>query len=112
MPSKTEAALAKISEKQAKYTKNDKQYWIAEQIKDIARESEINAEHISNDLDDDKMSLDAVEKKIAAYARAHGGCTPPKPADDIIRKFFGLAELAENPKSQAHSDILDLGDFM
>ena len=46
MPSRIKAVLAKISEKQAKYTENDKQYWIAEQIKDIASESEVNAEHI------------------------------------------------------------------
>ena len=58
------------------------------------------------------MSFDAVEKQIAAYTREHGGCTQSKPADDIIRKFFSLSELAEKTKLQAHSDILDLGDFM
>lgn len=34
----TEKALTKIAEKQSKYTENDKHYWIAEQIKDIAAE--------------------------------------------------------------------------
>lgn len=108
----TEKALTKVSEKQSKYTENDKHYWIAEQVKDIASESDDNAQHIFNDLDDDKMSLKEIEKKIEKYAKAHGGCTPPKVADKIIRDFFGLAELAEKPKSQAPAGILDLSDFM
>lgn len=105
-------ALDKISHYQSSYTEEDKQYWIAEQIKDICRESDTNAEHLFNDIDDGKMSLAEVEKKIAAYARAHGGCTPPKAADEIIRKFFGLAELAEKPKSQAPAGIISLEDFI
>lgn len=105
-------ALDKITHYQSSYTEEDKQYWIAEQIKDICRESDTNAEHLFNDIDGEKMSLAEVEKKIAAYARAHGGCTPPKAADEIIRKFFGLAELAEKPKSQAPAGIISLEDFM
>lgn len=95
MSETTEKALKKITEKQSQYTENDKHYWIAEQVKDIAAESDDNAQHIFNDLDDDKMSLKEIEKKIAKYANAHGGCTPPKAADKIIRDFFGLAELAK-----------------
>lgn len=91
----TEKALTKITEKQSQYNENDKHYWIAEQVKDIAAESDDNAQHIFNDLDDDKMSLKEIEKKIAEYAKTHGGCTPPKAADKIIRDFFGLAELAK-----------------
>lgn len=105
-------ALDKISHYQSIYTENDKQYWIAEQIKDICRESDTNAEHVFNDIDDEKMSIAEVEKKIAAYAGAHGGCTPPKAADDIIRKFFGLAERAETPKSQTPAGIISLEDFI
>lgn len=105
-------ALDKITHYQSSYTEEDKQYWIAEQIKDICRESDTNAEHLFNDIDGEKMSLAEVEKKIAAYARAHGGCTPPKAADEIIRKFFGLAECAEKPKSQAPAGIISLEDFM
>lgn len=112
MSKTTEKALTKITEKQSQYAENDKHYWIAEQVKDIAAESDDNAQHIFNDLDDDKMSLKEIEKKIAKYAKAHGGCTPPKAADKIIRDFFGLAELAEKPKSQAPAGILDLSDFM
>ena len=70
-------ALDKISQYQSIYTENDKRYWVAEQIKDICRESDANAEHIFNDIDNDKISLAKVEEKIAAYATAHGGCTPP-----------------------------------
>lgn len=105
-------ALDKISQYQSIYTENDKRYWVAEQIKDICRESDANAEHIFNDIDNDKMSLAKVEEKIAAYATAHGGCTPPKAADDIIRKFFGLAERAETPKSQTPAGIISLEDFI
>lgn len=105
-------ALDKISQYQSIYTENDKRYWVAEQIKDICRESDANAEHIFNDIDNDKISLAKVEEKIAAYATAHGGCTPPKAADDIIRKFFGLAERAETPKSQTPAGIISLEDFI
>ena len=112
MSSFLDLAVDKITHYQSSYTEDDKQYWIAEQIKDICRESDTNAEHLFNDIDDEKMSLAEVEKNIAAYARAHGGCTPPKAADEIIRKFFGLAELAEKPKSQAPAGIISLEDFM
>lgn len=105
-------ALDKISHYQSSYKEDNKRYWVAEQIKDICRESDANAEHIFNDIDDEKMSIAEVEKKIAAYAGAHGGCTPPKAADDIIRKFFGLAERAETPKSQTPAGIISLEDFI
>lgn len=56
-------ALDKITHYQSSYTEEDKQYWIAEQIKDICRESYTNAEHLFNDIDGEKMSLAEVEKK-------------------------------------------------
>lgn len=109
-----EQAIAKITDKQRVYNENRKQYWVAEQVKDIASEGEFNAEHIYRDLDDDKMSIAAIEKKIEAYAKKHDGCTPPKAADSIIREFFGLpkADEATKPKSQAAAEILDLEDFL
>lgn len=109
-----EQAIEKIAEKQKQYNEEQKHYWIAEQVKDIASENEFNAEHIEHDLDDDKMSIAAIEKKIKAYAEKHGGCTPPKAADNIIREFFGLPKADETPKQkpQAAADILNLEDFL
>lgn len=109
-----EQTIEKIAEKQRRYTKSEKQYWVAEQVKDIASENEVNAEHILHDLDDDKMSIGEIEKQIHSYANKHGGCTPPKAADDIIRHFFGLPKADETakPKQQATADILNLEDFL
>lgn len=109
-----EQAIEKITEKQREYNENRKQYWVAEQVKDIASENDFNAEHIYHDLDDDKMSIAAIEKKIETYAKKHGGCTPPKAADSIIREFFGLpkADEAAKSKSRETADILNLEDFL
>lgn len=109
-----EQALQKITELQSKYNENQKHYWIAEQIKDICRENSDNAQHIFNDIDDDKMSIAEIEKKINAYAKNHGGCCPPQPADKIIRDFFGLGDAtAEKPKHTSSADnMINLEDFI
>lgn len=106
-----EQALQKVTDLQSKYKENQKHFWIAEQIKDICRESEDNAQHILNDIDDDKMSIAAVEKQIEAYARKNGGCCPPQPADRIIREFFGLGT-AQKPEPKADDGLINLEDFM
>lgn len=104
-----EKALQKITELQSIYTEKDKQFWIAEQIKDIASESEENSEHIFNDIDDKEMSIAKIETQIAAYAKKHGGCCPLNPAEDIIRNFFGLSEKVRNIRPD---DDLNLENFL
>lgn len=106
-----EQALQKITEKQSKFNESDKRYWIAEQVKDICRENEDNAHHIYNDLDDEQMSIKKIEERIANYAKKHGGCCPPQPADKIIREFFGLAEPTEKP-AEPKNEMIDLADFL
>lgn len=107
-----EQALQKVTELQSKYNEDQMQFAVAEQIKMIASENETNAQHIFNDIDDDKMSIAEVEKLIAAYARKHKGNCPPFPvADRIIREFFGLGT-AQKPEPKADDGLINLEDFM
>lgn len=107
---KIEQAVQKVTELQSKYKENQKQYWVAEQIKDICRENADNAELVFSDIDDKDMSIAEVEKKIEAYARKNGGCCPPQAADKIIRDFFGLGEFTNT--DEEHNDIIRLEDFI
>lgn len=110
-----EQARQKITDLQSKYNEDQMQYAVAEQIKMIASENDTNAQHIFNDIDDDKMSIAEVEKLIAAYAKKHKGNCPPFPvADRIIRDFFGLGTASAAPKSASSADdnMINLEDFM
>ena len=62
-------AIKKIEEQQAKFTKKDKQFWVAEQIKDICRSCPEQAELILKDLENKDMSIANAEKKIAGETR-------------------------------------------
>lgn len=104
-------AIKKIEEQQAKYKKSDKQYWVAEQLKDICRSCPEQAELILKDLDNKDMSIDKAEKKIADYARNNGGCCPGKESDRILREFYGLAPAVAETK-KPDSGIISLEDFI
>lgn len=108
----TELAIEKI-EKQQKGKEGSAVFYVGEQLKDICRESEYNADIVSTDLDNSEMSIVKCEKKIADYASKHKngncGCCPPQVADGIIRKFYGIPEAGEAPKP---SNMLDLSDFI
>lgn len=107
-----DTAIEKI-EKQQIGTKGSAVYYVGEQLKDICRESEHNADIVSTDLDNPKMSIAKCEIKIAEYASQHkngkSGCCPPQVADSIIRKFYGLPAPGEAPTK---SNVLDLSDFL
>lgn len=107
-------AIKKIEEQQKKYTENDKQYWVAEQLKDICRACPEQADLIYKDLDNSAMSVANAEKKINEYARSHGGCCPGKLADRILREFYGLAPLVETSQDppKPSDGLIDLADFM
>ncbi len=107
-----DVAIEKI-EKQQIGQKGNAVYYVGEQLKDICRESEHNADIVSTDLDNSEMSIAKCEKKIAEYASKHKngncGCCPPNVADGIIRKFYGIPEAGEAPTK---SNVLDLSDFL
>ena len=104
-------AIKKIEEQQAKFTKKDKQYWVAEQLKDICRSCPEQAELILKDLDNKDMSITKAEKKIVEYAHDNGGCCPGKESDRILREFYGLASAREEAK-KPDSGIISLEDFI
>lgn len=107
-----DVAIEKIDTQQIGQ-KGNAVYYVGEQLKDICRESEHNADIVSTDLDNPEMSIAKCEKKIADYAAKHKngncGCCPPQVADGIIRKFYGLPAQGEAPKP---SNMLDLSDFI
>lgn len=105
-------AIDRLSEQQRGLGEDNKVYWVAEQIKDICRESEAIAELVYQDLANEQMSVKAVEKKIEAYAKKHGGCTPPQAADKIIREFYGLSPKGESPATAPAPNLIDINDFI
>ena len=105
-------AIDRLTEQQQGLSENDKVYWVAEQIKDICKESETNAELVFQDLENEQMSVKAVEKKIEAYAKQHGGCTPPQVADKIIRDFYGLPPKGEVVATESAPKLIDINDFI
>lgn len=107
-------AISKI-EAQQKDKENTAVWMVGEQLKDICRESAHNADIISTDLENPEMSLEKCERKIEEYARNHKngncGCCPPKVADEIIRKFYGIPTAEESAYTKK-TDLIDLSDFM
>lgn len=107
-----ETAIQKI-EAQQKGKEETAAWYVGEQLKDICCESEHIADIVCTDLDNPDMSIENCEEKIAAYASQHKkgncGCCPPKVADGIIRKFYGIPAPGEAPTK---SNVLDLSDFL
>lgn len=60
------------------------------------------------------MTLEDCEKKINAWADAHKKgnkvCVPPNVADRIIREFYGITEIRDEPPKPAGLAI-DLSKF-
>ena len=106
--SKYEEAAEKIKAQQSKFKESDKRYWIADQLLHMIEGDEDASALVAADLDDDKMSITALEKKIHDYANAHGGCTPLQASDKIIREFFGMCE----HKASAAPKIVDITDLL
>ena len=106
--------IEKIEAQQAKLKENTAPWVVGEQLKDICSDPQC-AELISADLDNEEMSLEKCEKKIKEYADKHKtgnfSYVPPKVAEDIIRKFYGLPAAGESSTRQTGS-IIDLSDFL
>lgn len=97
--------LREIVDKQRDPAKKDHVWWVGEQVLDICGDHPKYADIVAQDLESGAKIAD-IEKKIAAYARANGGCTPPNEAERIIMEFFGLTA---EPK--ADKGVIDLADF-
>ena len=100
------AELREIINKQRDGSKKNHVYWVGEQILDICADHPHYAEVVKQDLNGGAKIAD-VEKKIAAFAKANGGCTPPNEAERIILDFFGL-----DAEPEANEGVIDLADFL
>ena len=75
---------------------------VGEQLLDITRGDDRAAEILLTDLQNKDMGVVNAEKKIKAYAddlnkKKGGNCVgvSPKKAEEILRKFYGLPDAAE-----------------
>lgn len=100
------AELRELINKQRDGSKKNHVYWVGEQILDICADHPHYAEVVKQDLNGGAKIAD-VEKKIAAFAKANGGCTPPKEAERIIFDFFGLEKISSEKEG-----VIDLADFL
>lgn len=107
-----ESVSAKISSQQSGLDEYDPVYQVGEQLKEIACESESNAELVLKDLDNPEMSIESAEKLIKNFARAHKGCTPPSAADNILRELYGLPSKDSKPQAPAEPRIVSLESFL
>ena len=91
-----EKAIAAIEEQQAKVKARSAQWMVGEQLKDICRHEPASAELICQDLQVEKMSITEAEKEIKKFAdknkTGNFACVTPMEAEEILRKFYGLAE--------------------
>ena len=108
-----EQVIKKISEQQ-KSCEGKPAWCVGEHLKDILRDNPDCAGIVLQDLDVKDMSIVECEKNIKAYADKHKqgsvGFVPPKEAEKIIKKFYGISSDDSVP-GQA-SDFIDLASFI
>lgn len=111
------SCMEKITAAQAGLENTDA-YMVGQQLKDICRDPACAA-LVETDLENPNMSLKACAAKIKEWAdeerkktKASCVCVPPNVAEGIIRKFYGLPEVAaETPISQTPEKEVSLEDL-
>ena len=104
-----EKAIDAIAEAQKAYKPDDKHYFVAEDLKELAGSlSETEAALLCEVLQN-------CEKEIRVYARAHSGCCPARMVPSLLRKACGLPEESPDaaptqaqPASAGRINILDM----
>ncbi len=91
---------------------------VAHQLMDIVGHNEQAATIVLGDLKNG-LSVKGCEKEIKKWVdknhKGNSGYCPPHIADDIIRKYFGLAKAdaePQQPKPKAKSKTINLADFL
>lgn len=110
-----EKAIDAIAEAQKAYKPDDKHYFVAEDLKELAGSlSEAEAALLCEDLAAGEV-LQNCEKEIRVYARAHSGCCPARMVPSLLRKACGLPEESPDvaptqaqPASAGRINILDM----
>ena len=115
-------AIELIEQQQKKLEKNSAAWVVGEQLKDICRSEPASAALLAEDMGKDGMTLADAEKQVRAYADTHRhgnfAFVPPKVAEDILRKFYGLPDgpdgKEEQPKQESSGagNIIDLMDLL
>ena len=96
-------------------------FMVGEQVKEMIRGNAEWEDIVDKDLDVEEMSIAKAEEQIREWADKHRNgrkvvCVPPKVAEDILRKFYGLperdnAEKVSAPAPAKQAEIIDLDDF-
>ena len=116
-------AIAVITAQQEKEKGRTAAWMVGEQLKDICSREPQSAELVVQDMANESMHIQAVEKKIKAFADTHRtgnfACVTPMEAEDILREFYGLPkreEAAEEKKpvfrGPSAEATVDLEDFL
>ena len=101
-----ERLVEEIGKQQKSFGEYSDAFAVGEQLKEIASESERNAELILTDLGNKEMGIRQAAAKIMAYAdelrrKQKGSCVfvSPEKADKILREFYGLGERMKDEES-------------
>lgn len=110
-----EDALMEIERQRRQYDEYSSVNLCGIQLIEILKElPERASEVVLADLRGKGMSLEDCEKKINAWADAHKKgnkvCVPPNVADRIIREFYGITEIRDEPPKPSGLAI-DLSQF-
>ena len=119
MTEKQSAAIALIEKQQTKLKEGQAAWVVGEQLKEICRKEEGSAELLSEDLQNESMSIVNAEKKIKEYADKHKtgnfSFVSPQKAEEILRTFYGLPAHGQTRRQEPtakKTEIIDIGDFL
>lgn len=112
--------LTEIISQQQKGKEGTAVFYVGEQLKDMAKRSELTAELLLADLKNPDMDITAAEKQLKAYADKNHGknkcfCISPDVAEKIFCEFYGLPnneDIGEKPEPKQEEQMIDLGDFL
>lgn len=107
----------KIESQQAKLKDTEPAWLVGEQLKDICRNDPSSESIVAEDLENEAMSLEKAAAALKKYSDENHGksrcyCITPKVADQIIRKFYGLPEIAPPQLEPESTGTFDLSSFM
>lgn len=110
-----EDALMEIERQRRQYDEYSPVNQCGRQLIEILKElPERASEVVLADLRGKGMTLEDCEKKINAWADAHKKgnkvCVPPNVADRIIREFYGITQIKDEPP-KASGLAIDLSQF-
>lgn len=114
-------AIEMIEKQQGKADSRSHVFFIGEQLKDICRADPSAAELVAQDLENETMGLLVLKRKFDEFAQANRkgnqAIITPAEADELIRKFYGIAKDGDAPAHKAvqekqPSKVLSLFDFI